>query len=48
LSVVAKRQARLKKLRDVIDASITAGGDVSDDELDAALSTRIDGLKAQR
>lgn len=41
LSLVAQRDARLKKLRDVIDASIAAGGDVSDDELGAALATRI-------
>ena len=47
LSLVAHREARLKKLRHVIDASIAAGGDVSDDELGAALATRIAGLRAR-
>ncbi|MGV2098122.1 ribbon-helix-helix domain-containing protein [Rhizobium sp. 21-4511-3d] len=45
LSLVAQREARLKKLRDIIDASIATGGDVSDDELGAALAARIAGLK---
>ncbi|MFP3542527.1 type II toxin-antitoxin system ParD family antitoxin [Rhizobium sp. SIMBA_035] len=48
LSLVAQQEARLDGLRAIIDASIAAGGDISDDELGAVLETRIACLRAQR
>ena len=47
LSLVAQREAKLNKLRDVIEASIAAGGDIGDEELGVALETRIANLRAQ-
>jgi antitoxin ParD1/3/4 len=48
LSLVAQQEARLDGWRAIIDASIAAGGDISDDELGAVLETRIACLRAQR
>ena len=48
LSRVAQQEAKLNGLRAIIDASIAAGGDISDDELGAVLETRIACLGAQR
>jgi antitoxin ParD1/3/4 len=40
LRLVEEREAKLKALRATLDASIAAGGRVSDDQLDGALARR--------
>lgn len=40
LRLVEEREARLAALRATLDASIAAGGEVTDDELDDALTRR--------
>ena len=47
LRLVEEREARLAALRDKLDASIAAGGEVSDDELDAALAAKSAELSAK-
>ncbi len=37
LRLVEEREAKLQSLRDMVNRSIAEGGDVSEDELDAAL-----------
>ena len=44
LRLVEEREARLSALRETLNASIAAGGDVSDDELDAALAVEAKNL----
>jgi antitoxin ParD1/3/4 len=44
LRLVEEREAKLTALRETLNASITAGGDVSDDELDAALAAEAQDL----
>ena len=48
LRLVEEREARLAALRDKLDASIAAGGEVSDDELDAALAAKSAELRDRR
>jgi antitoxin ParD1/3/4 len=40
LRLVEEREAKLRALRATLDASIAAGGPVTDDQLDAALARR--------
>jgi antitoxin ParD1/3/4 len=44
LRLVEEREAKLSALRERLNASIAAGGDVSEDELDAALETEAQKL----
>jgi antitoxin ParD1/3/4 len=44
LRLVEEREAKLAALRETLNASIAAGGDVSDDELDAALAAEARDL----
>ncbi len=44
LRLVEEREAKLVALRETLNASIAAGGDVSDDELDAALAAEAKAL----
>lgn len=37
LRLVEEREARLSALRDMLDQSIAGGGDIPDDQLDAAI-----------
>ncbi len=37
LRLVEEREARLSALRDMLDQSIAGGGDITDDQLDAAI-----------
>jgi antitoxin ParD1/3/4 len=41
LRLVEEREARLNALRSTLQASIDAGGEASDDEIDAALDERV-------
>ena len=41
------REAKLAALREKLDASIAAGGEVSDDYFDAAIAARSAELKAK-
>jgi antitoxin ParD1/3/4 len=45
LRLVEEREARLRALRDTLDASVAAGGDVSDEELGDALAARAEALR---
>ena len=47
LRLVEEREAKLAALREKLDASIAAGGEVSDDDLDAAIAVRSAELKAK-
>jgi antitoxin ParD1/3/4 len=47
LRLVEEREAKLAALRETIDASIAAGGEVSDDELDAAIAAKAMELRAR-
>ncbi|WP_112712845.1 type II toxin-antitoxin system ParD family antitoxin [Hyphomicrobiales bacterium] len=47
LRLVEEREAKLASLRQTLDASIAAGGDVSDDELGAALEARLVALRGK-
>jgi len=47
LRLVEEREAKLAALRETINASIEAGGEVSDEELDAAIEARVAELKQQ-
>ncbi|MET3853733.1 type II toxin-antitoxin system ParD family antitoxin [Rhizobium sp. OAE497] len=47
LRLVEEREAKLASLRQMLDASIAAGGDVSDDELGAALEARLVALRGK-
>ena len=47
LRLVEEREAKLARLRQTLDASIAAGGDVSDDELGAALEARLVALRGK-
>lgn len=44
LRLVEEREARLAALRETLNASIEAGGDVSEDDLDAALDAEAGKL----
>ena len=45
LRLVEEREAKLAALRKKIEASIAAGGEVSDDELDAAITAKAMELR---
>ena len=45
LRLVEEREAKLKALRATLDASIAAGGEVVEDELDQAIAARSEELK---
>ena len=47
LRLVEEREAKLAALREKIDASIAGGGEVSDDELDAAIAAKAVELRAR-
>jgi len=47
LRLVAEREAKLKALREMIAESIAAGGDVSDEELDADLEVMAEALRKE-
>jgi antitoxin ParD1/3/4 len=47
LRLVGEREARLEALREKLDASIAAGGEVSDDELDAVIAAKAEELRAK-
>ena len=47
LRLVEEREARLSALRETLNASIAAGGDVSDDDLDAALAVEARNLAGE-
>ena len=47
LRLVEEREARLAALRNKLDASIAAGGEVSDDDLDADLAAKSAELSAK-
>jgi antitoxin ParD1/3/4 len=44
LRLVEEREARLRALRDTLNASIAEGGPAGDDELDASLDTKAADL----
>jgi antitoxin ParD1/3/4 len=44
LRLVEEREAKLKALRRMLDASIAAGGEVSDADIDGALAARATQL----
>lgn len=44
LRLVEEREVKLKALRATLDASMAAGGEVSEDELDAAIAARSEEL----
>lgn len=46
LSLLKSREARLAELRRIVDASLTEGGDISDEEVDAVLAQRVRELQA--
>jgi len=48
LRLVEEREAKLAALRERIDASIAAGREVSDDELDAAIAAKATDLRRPR
>jgi antitoxin ParD1/3/4 len=45
LRLVEEREAKLVALREMLNASIEAGGEVSDEELDAALDAKAAELR---
>lgn len=47
LRLVEEREAKLVALRATLDASIAAGGEVTDDELDAAIAAKSAELRGQ-
>jgi len=47
LRLVEEREAKLVALRATLDASIAQGGEVTDAELDAAMSTKAAELRAK-
>ena len=47
LRLVEEREARLLALRATLDASIAGGGEVSDQELDAALAAKSAELRSK-
>jgi antitoxin ParD1/3/4 len=47
LRLVEERETRLAALRETLDASIAAGGEVSDEELDAAIASKAAELRAK-
>ncbi|MBF0325183.1 MAG: type II toxin-antitoxin system ParD family antitoxin [Alphaproteobacteria bacterium] len=47
LRLVEEREAKLKALRATLDASIAAGGEVTEDELDQAIAARSEELKGK-
>lgn len=47
LRLVEEREAKLAALRETLDRSIAAGGDVSDAELDEALEAEARKLESQ-
>ncbi len=47
LRLVEEREAKLMALRATLDASIAQGGEVTDDELEAALAAKAGELRAK-
>ena len=47
LRLVEEREAKLTALREMLNASIEAGGEVSEEELDAALDAQSKELRRQ-
>ena len=47
LRLVEEREAKLSALRETIQQSIAGGGDISDDELDAALEAAAQRLREE-
>jgi antitoxin ParD1/3/4 len=47
LRLVEEREAKLSALRETLNASIEAGGEVSEEELDAALAEQSAELRQQ-
>ncbi|NML74314.1 type II toxin-antitoxin system ParD family antitoxin [Rhizobium sp. S-51] len=47
LRLVEEREVKLTALRDTLDRSIAAGGDVGDEELDSLLDRRAEELEAK-
>ena len=47
LRLVEEREAKLRALKETLDASIAAGGSFSDDEVGAALEARAAELSTQ-
>ena len=47
LRLVEERETKLTALRSMLDRSIEAGGEVSEEELDAALEEKVAELKRQ-
>lgn len=47
LRLVEQREARLRALRETLDASVAAGARVSEDEIDAVLAARSARLAAE-
>jgi antitoxin ParD1/3/4 len=47
LRLVEERESKLQALRDMLNASIEAGGEVSDEELDAAIEAKLTELQQQ-
>ena len=47
LRLVEERERKLAALREAIEASIAAGGDVSEEELDAALEEEAEALRRE-
>ena len=47
LRLVEEREAKLQALRATLEASLAQGGEVNDDELDAALSEKVEALQAR-
>ena len=45
LRLVEEREAKLAELRRMLNASIEAGGDITDDELGQAIDARLADLK---
>jgi antitoxin ParD1/3/4 len=47
LRLVEEREAKLAALREKIEASVAAGGEVTDDELDVAIAAKARELRAR-
>jgi antitoxin ParD1/3/4 len=45
MAIDEEREAKLQALREMLDASIAAGGEVTNEEFDAALSAEADELR---
>jgi antitoxin ParD1/3/4 len=47
LRLVEEREAKLKALRAMLDASIAAGGEASDADIDKALEAKVEQLRKE-